>query len=222
MDASPPPATPVPNDISAKIVAIRVAVTGNELFQCLKDLPTGHDSKAQGYTFNRFIKVLFKEGKLPPDFSAQNYGSMKVGEKTIIHSSISSLTLEVHGKDLFDKLKDTILFSYDITPIIVNVAEVGESVVVNRWALMAEYMVHPAAREGLEAYHKKIPQEGKNLILTDGMKVHRLSQVAALMKTCVEEVAPSVSNLFGERWPALANIHPLLTEAKKGIRHSEV
>ena len=28
------------------------------------------------------------------------------------------------------------------------------------------------------------------------------------MKTCVEEVAPSVSNLFGERWPALASIHP--------------
>ena len=91
-------------------------------------------------------------------------------------------------------------------------------------------MVHPAAREGLEAYHKKIPQEGKNLLLTDGMKAHRLSQVAALMKTCLEEVAPSVSNLFCERWPALANIHPekgvfadvdqfaaLLTEAKNAF-----
>ena len=95
---------------------------------------------------------------------------------------------------------------------------------------MAEYMAHPAARKGLETYHKKIPQEGKNLLLTDRMKAHRLSQVAALMKTCVEEVAPSLSNLFGERWPALANIHlekgvfadvdqfaALLTEAKNAF-----
>ena len=208
MSSSPPAAIPLPNDFRIRIEAIKVATNGNELLQCLRDLPTGRDSKAQGYSFNRFIKVLFREAKLPPDFSAQNYGSMKVGEKTVLHSSISNLTLEVHGKDLFEKLKDSILFSYDVLPVVANVAEVGESVFANRWAFMAEYMVHPAAREGLEAYHKKIPQEGKNLLLTDGMKAHRLSQVAALMKTCVEEVAPSVSNLFGEKWPALASIHP--------------
>ena len=98
--------------------------------------------------------MLFREGKLPPEFTAQNYGSIEVGEKTIIHSSISTLTLEVHGKDLFDKLKDSILFSYDILPIVANIAENGEGIVADRWALMAEYMVHPAAREGLEAYHK--------------------------------------------------------------------
>ena len=77
--------------------------------------------------------MLFREGKLPPEFSAQNYGSMKVGEKTILHSSMSTLTLEVHGKDLFDKLKDSILFSYDILPLVANVAEVGESIVVKDW-----------------------------------------------------------------------------------------
>lgn len=40
------------------------------------------------------------------------------------------------------------------------------------------------------------------------MKAFRQSQLTELMKTCVEDVAPNVSNCFGERWPALLNIHP--------------
>ena len=173
---------------------------------------------------------MSKEGKLPPEFNAQNYGSIKVGEKATLHASLKALTVDIHGKELFEKLRDSILISYDIAPIAVAVAEVTEGVVVNRWALMAEFLVHPSALDALEAYHKKIPQEGKNLLLTDGMKNHRRAQIAELMRICEEEVAPQVSNLFGEKWPALLNIHPengkfsdaeqfsaLLTESKNAF-----
>ena len=155
---------------------------------------------------------------------------MKVGEKAPLHASMRSLSIEVHGKDLFNKLKDSILFSYDVFPTAVHVSEPTEGVMVNRWALMAEFMIHPSALDALENYHRKIPQDGKNLLLTDGMKAHRRSQVAGLMKICVEDVAPNVTNLFGDKWPALANIHPekgtftdveqfsaLLTETKNGF-----
>ena len=195
-------------DNSVRVTAVKSATTGQELFDCSEVLLTGRDGKSHEYTFNRFIKVMFKEGKLPPDFSSQNYGSMKVGEKATLHASIRSLSIEVHGKDLFDKLKDTILFSYDVFPTAVHVSEPTEGVMVNRWALMAEFMIHPSALDALENYHRKIPQDGKNLLLTDGMKAHRRSQVAGLIKICVEDVAPNVTNLFGDKWPALANIHP--------------
>lgn len=208
MEITPPTTEIIAVDPSRKIAAIRAATTGLEFFESLLALPTGRDSKSQGYSFNRFIKVLFKEGKLPPEFSAQNYGSMKVGEKATLHSSIKGLTVEIHGKELFDKLRDSILISYDIVPIAVAVPEAPEGVVVNRWALMAEFLVHPSALDALEAYHKKIPQEGKNLLLTDGMKNHRRTQVAELLRICEEDVAPHVSNLFGAKWPALSNIHP--------------
>lgn len=231
METPPPTADIVAADPSSvKIAAIRAATTGLEFLDSLIALPTGRDSKSQGYTFNRFIKVMSREGKLPPEFNAQNYGSMKVGEKATLHASIKALTVDIHGKELFEKLRDSILMSYDIAPIAVAVAEVTEGVVVNRWALMAEFLVHPSALDALEAYHKKIPQEGKNLLLTDGMKNHRRAQIAELMRICEEEVAPQVSNLFGEKWPALLNIHPengkfsdaeqfsaLLTESKNAF-----
>ena len=192
-------------DNSERVAAVKSATTGQELFECLQALPTERDSKSQGYSFNRFIKVMYKEGKLPPEFGAQNYGSMKA----ILHSSIRSLSVEVHGKDIFDKLKDSILVSYDVLLTAVHVSEPTEGVMVNRWALMAEFKVHPSALDALEDYHKKIPQEDKTLLLTDGMKAHRKSQVAASMKFCLEDVAPNISNLFGDiMWPALANIRP--------------
>ena len=71
---------------------------------------------------------------------------------------------------------------------------------------MSEFYIHPCSRESLEAYCSKIPSDGKNHILTDGMKAHRLAQITELMRICVEDVAPNVSNCFGDRWPALANI----------------
>lgn len=195
-------------DHSQRIAEIRAATIGLQLLEFLKALPTGRDLKSQGYTFNRFIKVMYKEGKLPPEFGSQNYGSMKVGERAALHAKITDLTLEIHGKDLFDKLKDSILLSYDVIPAVVNVVDNTEGIVVNRWALMAEFLVHPDALSALEAFHQKIPQVGKNVLLTDGMKAHRKSQMAGLMKICMDDVAPNVSNLFGDVWPALANIHP--------------
>lgn len=202
------PASKTVSDPTDRIAAIKAATTGLELLECLQALPTGRDSKSQGYTFNRFIKVMFKEGKLPPEFGSQNYGSVKVGEKAVLHTSMRGLTLEIHGKDFFEKLKDSILVSYDITPIIASATEATEGVVVNRWALMAEFLIHPSALDALEASHTKIPQEGKNLLLTDGMKAHRRNQIAGLMKICLEDVAPNVSHLFGEKWPALSSIRP--------------
>jgi hypothetical protein len=79
---------------------------------------------------------------------------------------------------------------------------------VNRWALMAEFYIHPVSREGLESYSNKIPQEGKNQLLTDGMKQHRQGQITDLMRTCIEEVKPLVNNCFGERWGGLAIPRP--------------
>ena len=152
--------------------------------------------------------MIFKEGKLPPEFGSQNYGSMKVREKAVLHTLMGGLTLEIHGKDLFEKLKDSILVSYDITPIIASATEATVGVVVNRWDLMAEFLIDTSALDALEAYHTKIPQKGKNLLFTDGMKAHRRSQIAGLMKICLEDVAPNVSNLFGEKWPALSSIRP--------------
>ena len=170
---APPPTTDIvaADPSSVKIAAIRAATTGLKFFKAVP--PTGRDSKSQGYTFNRFIKVMFKEGKLSPELSAQNYISMKVGEKATLHASIKALKVDIHGKELFEKLRDSVLISYDIATIAVAVAEVTEGVVVNRWALMAEFLVHPSAHDALEVYHRKIPQEGQNLLLTDGIKNHR-------------------------------------------------
>ena len=210
--------------IPQKIASVKAATTGLQFLECLQALPTGRDSKSQGYSFKRFIKVMAKEGKLPPEFGSQNYGSMKVGEKATLHASMKALTLEIRGKDLFYKLRDSIPVSYDITPVIATATEATEGVVVNRWALMAEFLEHPSVLDALEAYHKR------NLLLTDGMKAHRRSQIAGLMKICLEDVAPNVSNLFAEKWPALSSIHPekgafgdvdqfaaLLTETKKAF-----
>ena len=88
---------------------------------------------------------------MPLEFGAQNYRSMKVAEKTMLHTAVVALTQEIHGKDLFDKLKDTILFSYDIAPTVAIITEGGESTVVYQWVFMAVLIVHPAARDVLQA-----------------------------------------------------------------------
>ena len=193
--------------ISDRITAIKVVATGDGFFECLQAIQPGRNANSQGYTYNRFIKVLNAEGLLPPEFATMNYGGMKVAQKNMIHSTIKSLSIDVHGERLFESLREAILTSY-VTATTSAVPEVSEGVVVNRWALMAEFYIHPVSREGLENYSNKIPQEGKNHLLTDGMKQHRQGQITDLMRTCIEEVKPLVNNCFGERWPALLNIHP--------------
>lgn len=78
---------------------------------------------------------------MPPQYSSLNYGAMKVAQKTYIHTTIRGLSIEVHGAKLFETLKETILSSYVVSAVVVP--EISEGVVVNRWALMAEYYVHP-------------------------------------------------------------------------------
>jgi hypothetical protein len=70
-------------------------------------------------------------------------------------------------------LKDILLFSYEAAPVSVGVEIPADGVIVNRWALMAEFYIQPTSREALGNYFIKIPQEGKNQISTDGMKGHR-------------------------------------------------
>lgn len=69
-------------------------------------------------------------------------------------------------------MKDILLFSYDAAPVSVAVEISAEGVTVNRWALMAEFYIHSTSREASGNYFTKIPQEGKNHILTDGMAEH--------------------------------------------------
>lgn len=196
------------NRINGPVENIRAVNSGDEFFACLQAIPPGRNAKSQGYSYNRFIKVLNASGNLPVEFTELNYGSMKIGPKNMLHGIIKSLRLETHGKKLFDDLKDSLLFSYDVQPAAVTTDVPPEGITVNRWALLAEFYIHPASRDAHEDYFTKIPPAGKNQLLTDGMKQHRMSQVAALMKLCIEEVAPNVRNCFGARWPALINIHP--------------
>jgi hypothetical protein len=90
--------------------------------------------------------------------------------KKLLHGIIKSLRLETNGKKLFDDLKDSLLFSYDVLPAAVATDVPPEGTTVNRWTLLAEFYVHPASRDALETYFTKIPLEGKNQLLTDGMK----------------------------------------------------
>jgi hypothetical protein len=133
---------------------------------------------------------------------------MKIGPKNLLHGIIKSLRSETHGKKLFDDLKDSLLISYNVAPSAATTDTPPEGITVNRWALLSEFYVNPASRDALETYFTKIPPEGKNQLLTDGMKHHRMSQVAGLIKLCMEEVAPNVRNCFCARWPVLMHIHP--------------
>ena len=205
MDVSPLTATSNSEAASDRILAIKAVTTGDEFFDCLQSIPPGRSANSQGYTYNRFIKVMNAEGNLPPEYGTLSYGAMKVAQKKVVHAAIRNLNIEVHGAKLFDCLKEAILSSYVTASVI---PEALEGVMVNRWALMSEFYVHPLSREALEGYCSKIPSDGKNHLLTDGMKAHRLNQMTELMRLCVEDIAPNVSNCFGERWPALSSIHP--------------
>jgi hypothetical protein len=72
-------------------------------------------------------------------------------------------------------LKVILLLSFDAAPVSVAVEIPAEGVMVSRWALMAEFYIHPTYQEALENYFIKIPQEGKNQNLTDGVNGHRTS-----------------------------------------------
>ena len=102
---------------SDQVQAIKDVVNGDGFYNCLQAIAPGRNAKSQGYTYNRFLKVLNASGYLPVELSELNYGSMKVAQKNMVQAIIKSLKEEVQGKKILDELKDTILHSYDAVPI---------------------------------------------------------------------------------------------------------
>ena len=82
-------------------------------------------------------------GVLPVEFGEMSYGNMKANQRDLLHTSIKSLSQETHGKETFEKLKRAIS---NIPETIINSTEISESVTLNRWALLAEFYVHPKSR----------------------------------------------------------------------------
>ena len=83
---------------------------------------------------------------------------MKAGQKSQLYGIIQGLNQEKNGKDLFDKLEDAVLNKNDIiSPINDSDAEGG--VIVNRWALMAEFYVHPSSRDELTRFFTKLSSD---------------------------------------------------------------
>ena len=150
-------AAEVDDRVNNPVEKIRAVNTGDGFFECLQAIPTGGNAKSHGYTYNRFIKVLNASGNLPVEFVELNYGTMKIGPKNLLHSIIKSLRLETHGKKLFDDLKDSILIAYDIQPPVAVAEAPPEGIMINRWALLSEFYIHPVSRDALETYFTKIP-----------------------------------------------------------------
>lgn len=192
---------------SATVEVFLVAQTGNDVFNYLQALLPGRSAKNQGFSYNRVVKLLNSNGHLPADFGNISYGLMKAGQKSPLHGIIQGLNQEKNGKDLFDKLKDAVLNKHDIiSPINDSDAEGG--VIVNCWALMAQFYVYLSSRDELTRFFTKLSSDERPGVLTDGIKNHKRAAVTELLRICMDEVAPTVRNCFGGEWPALATIHP--------------
>jgi hypothetical protein len=57
------------NPVNAPVENIRAVNSGDEFFACLQAIPPGRNAKSQGYSYNRFIKVLNSSGNLPVEFT---------------------------------------------------------------------------------------------------------------------------------------------------------
>ena len=195
--ASNPPTTDCLNEI----------VTGESLYQYLVAIPTGRSARNQGFTFNRVLKVLNTRGLLPANFGQISYGLMKSQQKIQVQVIIKSLSQESSGMDLFNALRDAVVNKVE-APVSISDSDSEGGIIVNRFALMCEFYVHPESREELTRYFTKLTADERPAVLTDGIANHKKTAVTELMRICMEEVAPSVRNCFGEEWPALAAIHP--------------
>ena len=145
---SPAPA-PVesPEDTNAFIARINAMTTGEEMLRHMRSLLPGRAARNLGYTFNRVIKVLTNQGLIPPDIPTTSYGIMKKDSRGRINAVIECLTLEKNGIDIFEKLREAIINRIDNSPTIVDSDTDGGGVIVNRWALMAEFYVHASSRD---------------------------------------------------------------------------
>ena len=185
---------------------LHLAVTGVALLQYLQALLPGKAAKNQGYSYNRVIKVLNNSGHFPADIG-NSYGIMKPQQPLQLHGILQNLSTESRGTDLFEKLKDAIANNVEtIVSIKDNESEGG--VVVNRWALMIEFYVHPSSRDELTRYFTKLTSDERPAVLTDGIANYKKNLATELTRICMEEVAPNARNCFVENWPALSSIHP--------------
>jgi hypothetical protein len=130
---------------------------------------------------------------------------MKANQRELLHTSMKSLSQETHGKETFEKIRRAIL---NIPEAMINSSENSESVTLNRWALLAEFYVHPKSRDALTDYFKKLGPQGRNSILNDGMGNFKRDKLHELHRICMDDVATDVTNGFSEEWKALKCIHP--------------
>ena len=195
------------SETSASVTLLLAAVTGNELLTFLKALVPGRTGKSQGYSYNRVVKVMNTHNLLPANFTTISYGLMKANQKIQLNTVISALSQEINGKEIFDKLKDAALNRIEVASTVTDIDNEG-GVLVNRWALMVEFYVHPSAREELTNYFTKLSSDERPGVLTDGIKNHKRTAVTELMRICMDEVAPNVRNCFVNDWQSLSSIHP--------------
>lgn len=185
---------------------VRNLKTGEEIYSYLQSIPTGRSARNQGYTYNRIIKLLNSKDLFPSTFAVVSYGIMKLQSKSIVHTTIREVDINVLGGEFFDRIHEAILNAQEAP--CANVPDNEGNVVINRWALLLEFYVDPAAREQLTRYFTKLSPEERPATLTDGIANHKKAIVNELYRICMEEVAPNVRNSFCETWPALIGIHP--------------
>jgi hypothetical protein len=195
------------SETSASETLLLAAVTGTELLNFLKALVPGRTGKSQGYSYNRVVKVMNTLNLLPANFTTVSYGLMKGNQKIQLNTVIGALSQEINGKEIFDKLKDAALNRTEVVSAVNEIDNEG-GVLVNRWALMIEFYVHPSARDELTNYFTKLSSDERPGVLTDGIKNHKKTAVTELLRICMEEVAPNVRNCFVSDWPSLSSIHP--------------
>jgi hypothetical protein len=97
----------------------------------LQAIPPERSALNSGFTFNRVVKVLHVNGLLPADFGQISYGLMKAQQKAQLHGIIKALNQENNGKDLFDKLKNSIINKVE-APSAIRDSDSEGGIVVNR------------------------------------------------------------------------------------------
>ena len=103
------------DSISAADTLVSAAIHGTVILNFLKGLAPGRTARCQAFTYNRTIKVLKYHNLLEENFTTVSYGVMKQAQKNTLDGVIGSLTPEVHGKEIFDKLKDVLLLSKSLS-----------------------------------------------------------------------------------------------------------
>lgn len=111
IDSSPEVPEATSDSISAADTLVSAAIDGTVILNFLKGLAPGRTARSQAYSYNRTMKVLKSHNLLEANFTTVSYGLMKQAQKNLLDGVIGSLTSEIHGKEIFDKLKDVLFLS---------------------------------------------------------------------------------------------------------------